>query len=172
MECEGMNPGNAFVAYINACQFESAAKELNGMNNSSDAPIVVIAAFACELFLKSLLLLQDKNSCYKDHNLKVHNLKVLFNLLNKNMRNTIKVNAGIASWDRFLDESKEAFIVWRYAYQYLLDKEYLIISIKDLLRFAHALHEEAERHFGKFGGLSELSEDAFEEGKEDWYADE
>ena len=129
-----MRPGNPFpIAY----QFETVAKKLNDEGDMI-IPVVVNAAFACELYLKYLLIVQGwKKNCY------THDLKLLFGKLDEYTQDKVREKADIFLWDQFLEEASLAFEKWRYAHQW----NYISISIEDLMKFAKALREVAEENY-------------------------
>ena len=90
-------------AYKYACWFAFAAKKLNDRDDSLFAPIVVNAAFACELFMKSL-----RNRSYRGHD-----FKCLFYQLHEKIKEEIKERSMIVFWDSFINEVKNAYETWK-----------------------------------------------------------
>lgn len=99
-------------------------------------PVIVNCAFACEIFLKLLLALQ--NTEYK----KCHGLKELFDLLPKEIKEKINCyllqNYGTLKDDNgfeLLQMYSKAFTEWRYSYEYYnlqIDQTFLFVFCKIL----------------------------------------
>lgn len=81
----------------------------------------VNSAFACEVFLKALLVF------YGETQLRNHKLKDLWlDLEEKDEETTLSIKRSIKDWfasdddnlfDRLLDDASEAFVYWRYIYE-------------------------------------------------------
>lgn len=79
------------------------------------------SAFACEVFLKALLVF------YGETQLRNHKLKDLWlDLEEKDEETTLSIKRSIKDWfasdddnlfDRLLDDASEAFVYWRYIYE-------------------------------------------------------
>ena len=108
-------------------------------------PAIVNAAFACELYMKSLI--KEKE------NKQGHDLKELFDKLTNETQEQIKqfVNEKLEtqpfySFDTLLDLAKNAFVEWRYIFEeehtdgfmgcfineYLMFFEYFVTALKDM----------------------------------------
>lgn len=108
-------------------------------------PVIVNCAFACEIFLKLLLALQ--NTEYK----KCHGLKDLFDLLSKETKEKINScllqNYGTlkdVNGFELLQMYSNAFTEWRYSYEYYnlqIDQTFLFV-------FCEILKKECEDKLG------------------------
>ena len=79
--------------------------------------LTVNAAFACELYIKALIIYHDKKS------VKGHNLTDLFNEMDEEIQNKVKEkfpygNIAKSDFDLNLCEVSKAFEVSRYGYEY------------------------------------------------------
>lgn len=74
-------------------------------------PAVVNLAFACELYLKSLLMLETGTSHRE------HRLSVLFAKLSSEAQRDATVEFGPRSLKERLDECSDAFREWRYVFE-------------------------------------------------------
>ena len=101
-------------------------------------PFAVNAAFACELFLKAILICNSSNGNIAQG----HHLESLFSSLPEAARNQIegrytqKCNHDFSS---LLTEIDNAFVDWRYAYE-----KGVGINISGILAFANSLKEYVE----------------------------
>ena len=130
----------AYLAYLSACDFFNLAKRLDKQEHTDIIPLVVNSAFACELFLKSLLIMQEKEivPC------KTHSLKNLVSKIDKSDIVIIKNNSKIFDWDSFMKEADMAFDIWRYRHE---TKNGLWISVWDLFRLSNAVKELYEKRY-------------------------
>ena len=114
-----------------------------------DMPSIINLAFACEVFLKSML------DYYGIDYKKVHELKKLFELLPEIIRVGIKFHimenyAG--KWrdacDReYLENISDAFVKWRYIYEYRKQRGSNTIYISFLEAFRNVLRDKSCRLF-------------------------
>ena len=101
-------------------------------------PFAVNAAFACELFLKGILI----HNAPQKSVLKIHDLEKLFLELTPSQQSTIKNNFNKrynCTFETFLKETKDTFINWRYPMEKVLK-----LNITGLLAFAKALEEQTQ----------------------------
>lgn len=141
---------NKFEMYRTGCEFSDCAVFCLNTPNSQAynifyvTPATVNAAFACELFLKLLLNLNQI-----EYN-RVHKLKDLFDVLPDNIRENIKT-ATIEkygqwknSWNiEILDNISNAFNDWRYNYEHDWSKSAMMkIELEFLFAFKDALKEQ------------------------------
>lgn len=132
-----------------ACAFAEVADMANEKfcHDTADiewytTPGVVNAAFACEVFLKTMLKIHDIE-------VKKHELKALYDLLPEHEREWIKMatinNCG--QWTdicgrEILAEMSDAFVKWRYVYEINIFKEGSIrCDYGFLTAFRNALRE-------------------------------
>ena len=112
-------------------------------------PAVVNSAFACEVYLKALLLFHDID--FKDHlkGKKQHEIKELFDLLPEETRDWIKPTVmnqcgrWTDPWERgLLLNISNAFIEWRYNYENDWSKSSIMhIDVSFLTTLRNALRE-------------------------------
>ena len=132
-----------FEMYRTACEFsESVDLCLNTQNNSlCMTPIIINAAFSCELFLK--LLLHIKCIRYK----KTHDLKILFELLPEDLKNKVKY-CCVKRYGQWLDycnleylkNISNVFSDWRYNYEHDWSKSAVMkVELGFLIAFKDAL---------------------------------
>ena len=114
------------------------------------SPAVVNAAFACEVFLKLLLYwngIEEK---------KIHKLKDLFEKLPDDTQIILKnsVVSRYGSWKDVwgfdcLDNVTDAFVTWRYSYEYDWTKSaQMHVNLGFLIAFKDALKELCCQSFG------------------------
>ncbi len=105
-----------FEAYKRCLECKNWRKDEYGRNVADivSIPAIVNGAFACELYIKSLLPTQEKE----------HNLKILFEMLLPDLQEKIcnEINNkfkshGVYTFDMCLNDSADAFINWRYIYE-------------------------------------------------------
>lgn len=101
----------AFLTYRHAQDFRKSAEFLH--DNISTRVVMVNISFACELYMKALLIWNSK--C--DSIIREHLLNELFEKLDKNTQMQIKTESGIKNWDEFITHSSDAFRDWRYYYE-------------------------------------------------------
>lgn len=117
--------------FRHACAFSDCAdfamKELDIDNTNVEwytTPAIVNSAFACEVYLKTLLLF------YNIPAKKEHKLKELFEMLPENDKECIKRETVINYGGRWMDGFglerlayiSDAFVKWRYNYEYVPEK--------------------------------------------------
>ena len=109
-------------------------------------PSIVNSAFACEIFLKALLLYHDVIIN------KEHNLKSLFEMLPERVReyiiSTVKYNTG-RQWESVwgfdpVERISNAFVEWRYCYEY---HHHMEMDISFLEAFRNALRNSCSQLF-------------------------
>ena len=137
--------------FRHACAFAEVADlaEAKFCHDTADiewysTPATVNSAFACEVFLKGLLLSYGKPAGKK------HKLKELYEALPEDAKEWIKENTLIhygGNWtDTFdfepLEKISDAFVEWRYSYEYVPDKTCSMkINIGFLIAFRNSLRE-------------------------------
>lgn len=97
-------------------------------------PLVVNAAFSCELSLKALLMIQDKSEITKGHK-----LAELFSKLEDQYQSKIESTAStelIIPLEDALNEFNDTFLEWRYAFEKGVGAHYL-----ELVKLAKILYE-------------------------------
>ena len=108
------------------------------------APATINSAFACEVFMKTILKYQNKKTP------KAHKLRDLYEALPKDLKAYIQheVSGGYPDlWTNFwgndyLDKVSNAFVEWRYSYEHDFTKNRTMhIEIGFLNRFRDALRE-------------------------------
>ena len=132
--------------FRHACAFAECADmaEEKFCHNSADigwytTPATVNSAFACEVFLKAILLF------YEIPVEKKHKIKELYDLLPKRVKEFVKATvANGAMWcDSFgrelLDNISDAFVEWRYIYENMESSHGMDIGF--LVTFRNALRE-------------------------------
>ena len=123
---------SSYIAYCKAKDFQSVAEALNVEENFKLIPTVVNASFACELYLKALVIWQEK----AEKPIRVHKLSELFEMIDAEDRDIVIKSADIFDWNTFFTEADNAFVDWRYIHENDGIKK---ISIGDLIRFSDAL---------------------------------
>lgn len=73
-------------------------------------PAIVCQAFAVELYLKAILVLEEKES-------RGHDLTQLFSILSEHSQREIRRLVADAAFDRNLVEASNAFTEWRYIFE-------------------------------------------------------
>ena len=142
---------NCQQMFRHACAFSDCAdlamKEFDPGKTNVEwyiTPAIVNSAFACEVYLKTLLV--SYNYTLK----KEHKLKELYEMLPENDKEYIKrettVNYGGGWKDGFgierLVNISDAFVKWRYSYDYILGKTCSMqINIGFLNAFRNALRD-------------------------------
>jgi HEPN domain-containing protein len=125
----------------NALAFYEAGRRCNASGKASippykegvwlGAPTVVCHAFAIELFLKLLLLLETGS--YPDRE---HELDTLFDRLSPEVKD--RINGNFRDWRgarHYLEEARNAFREWRYPHEH----EFLSASHEELAEIGVAL---------------------------------
>ena len=117
---------------------EGLSKDLVGIVAGKMYPCVVNGAFACELFLKAIIGASDPNGVPKSHR-----LKGLFSMLDQKTQADIEaeyLNTSRLPLCDLLDESDNAFIDWRYAYE-----QGVCSHFTDLIELGKALQKIAQQ---------------------------
>ena len=108
------------------------------------SPVVINSAFACEVFMKALLLHHGKKMP------KSHKLRDLYEALPDKTKDWVKQTTSLGFRDfwfdlwgfEILDQVSNAFVEWRYRYEYDWTKSATMrIDIGFLNRFRDALRE-------------------------------
>lgn len=122
---------SAHLAYWHAQGFKDAADAI--YEKEIYKPVIVNLAFSCELYMKSLLMLQRKCQIVVEG----HKLKDLFENLEEPIKQRILREININNWKDFIQDSSDAFEAWRYYYEE--DKAMRIGHIPELFRLADTL---------------------------------
>ncbi|MCR1909470.1 hypothetical protein [Flavonifractor plautii] len=104
--------------WFNANLFLKAAERCGSEGDGHDwlaVPEIVNRAFACELFMKCIVLIQET-----EQPAHTHNLKELFNLLLPNIQSEIRANLSslCEDFDLRLAEISDLFEECRYVFEY------------------------------------------------------
>lgn len=129
---------SAHLAYWHAKDFKEAAEIIYDKNVSK--PVVVNLAFACELYIKALLILQRK----KQDVVSGHKLAELFSALDEDTKNRVLTDVSIKNWDIFMRDSSDAFEAWRYFYE---KDKCMVGHIPELFNLANTLDAICEEIF-------------------------
>ena len=86
--------------------------------------------FACELFMKAILIYEETTE-----NIKTHKMKELFKLISAEAQEVIK-NKFPGDLDKLLDEIDDSFVKWRYAFENRVS-----IDVTNTMNFAKVLNE-------------------------------
>ena len=128
--------------FVSATSFLSVAIDLSqdliGMTAGKMYPCVVNGAFACELFMKAIIGASNPNGIPRSHK-----LKDLFSTLDQKTQNAIEtdyLNSSDFPLNDLLNESDNAFVDWRYAYEKKVRLHYVA-----LIEFGIALREVARQ---------------------------
>lgn len=146
---------DVFAMYYTAREFSDCADFCLKQHDNTEGilfyvnPAAVNAAFACEIYLKLLLYLN--NIDYK----KIHTLKELFNLLPENIKADVKYNTvmNFGQWrDSFgfelLDNISNVFNELRYIYERDWSKNGTMrIETGFLIAFRNALQEQFKGYY-------------------------
>ena len=125
----------SYLAFKHARDFFKSAKILDEKNIFK--PVMVNIAFACELYMKALLIWKNQSQDIIGE----HKLQELFYMLGESVQRQIKEESGIERWDEFLLHSSNAFCAWRYYYE----KDNVMFGhLGGLLTFAGVLDEICE----------------------------
>lgn len=122
----------AYLAYRHAHEFSKSAELL--YDSMSTRVVMVNISFACELYMKALLIWNNK--C--DSIIREHLLSELFTKLDANIQVRIKKESGIKEWDVFIKHSSDAFRNWRYYYE---KNNVLFGHVGGLFAFAESLEK-------------------------------
>lgn len=137
--------GDYQICVSEATEFYEIAKHLeeggtvDSLLSGQMYPIVVNGAFACELYLKALMIKNSSDDSFKEG----HKLTELFRQLPSDIQNKVKIafeNRGFMKLEALLTEMDEAFIKWRYAFEGPVEGH-----ISELLAFAGILKEQIEK---------------------------
>lgn len=93
-------------------------------------PLSVNITFACELFLKAILLCEKTKE-----NIEIHELRKLFRFMSSEAQNTIK-NKFQGDLNNLLKEINKSFENWRYAFEQPVG-----LNVTNTIRFAEILNE-------------------------------
>ena len=99
-------------------------------------PFVVNSALACELFLKTIIMINST----PPQIVKAHELTTLFNLLSADDQINIKELFSQRmkhDFDSLIEEMSNTFVKWRYAYE----QETIKINITGILTLAQVLND-------------------------------
>lgn len=106
-------------------------------------PFVVNSAFACELYIKAILICNSNNNKIE----KGHDLKKLFETLSVEVQSNIKATFNrkkVGNLDAILPEINTAFIDWRYAYEKAVN-----INLSGIQALAKSLKEYVDKDIRK-----------------------
>ena len=121
---------SAHLAYWHAQDFKKSAEII--YDSEVLKTVVVNLAFSCELYMKSLLMLQRKSQ----EIVVGHELDKLFAALDEPVRKRVAEETTIKDWNGFMKDSSNVFEAWRYYYE--KDKS-MIGHIPELFRLADVL---------------------------------
>ena len=93
-------------------------------------PLSVNITFACELFLKAILLCEKTNE-----NIEIHEVRKLFSFMSSEAQNTIR-NKFQGNLNNLLKEINNSFEIWRYAFEQPVG-----LNVTNIIRFAEILNE-------------------------------
>lgn len=127
----------SYLAYARGADFAKASEILDECEISIMIPQIVNAAFACELLLKAVVIMEKK----REERFHEHKLSELFNMMKPETQVTIKSKANIFDWDGFMQESSNAFVEWRYLHE---EDKVMLISISSLQQLSSSLKEYYE----------------------------
>lgn len=127
----------AYLAYARGVDFAKASEILDECESHVMIPQIINAAFACELLLKAVVIMEQK----REERFHEHKLSELFNMMKPETQVTIKSKANIFDWDGFMQKSSNAFVEWRYSHE---EDKVMFISSSDLHRLYSALKEYHE----------------------------
>ena len=102
---------SAYLAFKHARDFRKSAELLD--DDKLTKPVMVNITFACELYMKALLMWNSQCPKIIDE----HKLDALFGMLKNSVQERIKQETDIQNWDQFLKDSANAFCAWRYYYE-------------------------------------------------------
>ena len=143
--------GEALQAYYSATGFLDTAENLFSTGKKDAAylftcsmyPLTVNASFACELYIKAILILN--NLSYRH----IHELKSIYSMLPEKVKESIEQAYSACgqsdSVDSILEKYNTAFINWRYPFDTKSSKNTLVVAWTSLLCFAGSLKEECEK---------------------------
>ncbi len=100
--------------YQTACMAESEHFSLD-CNSAFLFPFVVNLSFACELYMKSIMMFTSKENTF----LKEYDLKELFENLNADIQENLRSNFEVKGkrLSNFLEKHKNHFVDFRYAFE-------------------------------------------------------
>lgn len=142
----------SYWAYRHSEEFSSAVTYLENDLQKFFCTPVVNAAFACELILKAILIFETQGE------VKIHDLKMLFEQLSPNAQVQIKSAACLRDWETFWTESRNAFIDWRYLYE---KKGTFCISVSGLRSLYTAAHDYYEKNIMSGLKIESLGEETY-----------
>ncbi len=126
--------------------FLYVAEKINNLNDiicGGMYPFVVNMAFACELYIKAILIYKSNNNKIE----KSHDLKKLFETLPIDVQSNIKTifsEKSDGDLEIILPEINTAFVDWRYAYE-----KNVSANLSDIQKFAESLKEYANENIQK-----------------------
>ncbi len=100
-------------AYLIAKQARDFHKAAETVSEDLSKPVMVNISFACELYLKALIVWNNKNSRI----IREHRLMKLLELIEPKFIEEIIDKSAITGWEEFLSHSSAAFQEWRYYYE-------------------------------------------------------
>ena len=108
--------------YVEAKYYYEAAHMMEDSREEGKLfpPIIMNAAFACELYSKAILYHEDAD----EESLRTHGLKDLYEKIPCNIKTLIidgYKNSAETRFEKFIDDINDIFEFWRYRYEY---KEY------------------------------------------------
>lgn len=116
---------------------------LNDIISGGMYPFVVNMAFACELYIKAILIYNSNNDKIE----KSHDLKKLFETLPADAQSKIKTifsEKSDGDLETILPEINTAFVDWRYAYEKNVD-----IDLTSIQAFAESLKKYVDKNIRK-----------------------
>ena len=136
-----VNEADAFLSVAKSC-----VRSIEDFLGGKMYPFAVNVSFACELYLKALMIRRSSASEF----VRGHDLKSLFESLSPEDRDAIRKMYGKksgVSLDQLLEESGKAFEDWRYA----LEKA-ASINVTGILVFANVLQDYVKKTGENAGG--------------------
>lgn len=131
--------------FLQAQGFSKCAELVRNEGIECSTSVIVNYAFACEVYLKSLL-------CFYDIPFKKkHKLRDMYDLLSKKAKEYIKLYAfdEYGSWDTcYLENISNAFVDWRYSYETVgIKRASMQIKTGFLVALNNALRELCTNEF-------------------------
>lgn len=128
---------------------DGSIKIVGGKYNMLSAPLMVNTAFACEVFLKGLLIAHgvDYKKLLKQR--KGHGLKALYDLLPKEKYKEFLKISGKDTFDKKLEAHSNDFVNWRYYIEnpgeYIMEPFFTCVLMKNLEIILGDIIEEGEK---------------------------
>ena len=131
---------NAFLEVAEIINHHRWQIDVDGMDNKFGSPHATNIAFACELFIKAILLKQ------KGKHPNTHNLEKLFKMMNGKTQNQVieKYNNyknNCIDFKTALKTHSKSFEDWRYIYEDSSNNEQIYFYINELSRIAFSLRD-------------------------------